>query len=293
MKFEVQLEQDGDSELFEDLARYVKYHPKLSRFLFNTAGFTFLIGTFLFFGMAIGWIGVVLLDRGVAAAMLATLATEMFPGKEVAIPLGLNLGLPPLIVFGIVFIQDLITTTWVYPLFYLFRKNQAGKQNFFGYFFQKMERSAQRHQKFIERWGAWGIFLFMLIPFAVNGPLIGAILGKLAGIRTRYILPAVVGSTAVTTGYWTILWAYFQPQAETFVDKYGGHWIALGIVLIFALVILKTVLDFWRDVRHFREIQARRRELALRGRHEQTLILSEPHEIDAEKKAKKASRVEE
>ena len=101
-----------------------------------------------------------------------------------------------IIVWGIVVTQDLITTKWVYPLFYLFRRKQTGKQNFFGYFFAKMERNAKKHQPFIEKYGGWGIFLFMLIPFAVNGPLIGAIIGKLAGVRTRNILPAVVGSTA-------------------------------------------------------------------------------------------------
>ncbi|MBI2076907.1 MAG: small multi-drug export protein [Euryarchaeota archaeon] len=257
MKFEVSLEREGDSEMFEDLARYLKFHPNLARFLFNPAGVTFLFGWLLFTGMTTGWLGIYLLDADAA-----------------------GLGLHPLIVFGVVVVQDLITTMWVYPVFYVFRKNQSGKQNFFGYFFAKMERRAQKHQAFIEKWGGWGIFLFMLIPFAVNGPLIGAIIGKLAGVRTRYILPAVVGSTAVSTGYWTLLWHFFRPQTERFVDQFGGPYIAVGVVAIFALLILREVVDFVRDLRHFREIQARRRELLARERHEQTLILGEPVDVD-------------
>lgn len=282
MKFEVQLESDGDSEMFEDLERYLKYHPKIARFLFNPAGFTFVFGWILFLGMCMGWIGIYLLDANAALKIAATLGTEVFPGKEAAVFLGIvTLGLHPLIVFGVVFLQDLITTSWVYPLFYVFRKKQRGKQNFFGYFFGKMERDAQKHQAFIEKWGGWGIFLFMLIPFAVNGPLIGAIIGKLAGVRTRYILPAVVGSTAVSTGYWVTLWYFFQDETRHFVDNYGGPYIAVGIVVLFVLFILKTVLDFVRDVRHFRAIQARRNEILARERHEQVLLLGESSEIEA------------
>jgi uncharacterized membrane protein len=282
MKFEVQLEQDGDSEMFEDLERYLRFHPRIARFLFNPAGFTFLIGWFLFIGMSMGWIAIFLLDPDAARKIAATLATEIFPGKEAAVALGINLDLHPLIVFGIVFIQDLVTTMWVYPLFYLFRRKQSGRQNFFGYFFDKMERNAKKHEKFIERWGAWGIFGFMLIPFAVNGPLIGAILGKLAGIRTRYILPAVVGSTAISTGYWVALWYFARDWTEEFVAKYGGKYIVVAIVVLFALFIAKQVLDFVRDIRHFREIQAKRRELVMRGRHEQTLMLGEAVDAPAD-----------
>lgn len=282
MKFEVTLERDGDSEMFEDLARYLKFHPNLLRFLFNPAGFTFLIGWFLFLGMLIGWIGIWFLDPLAAAKIGATLAAEIFPGKEFAVPVGINLGLPPAIVFGAVFVQDLITTMWVYPLFYLFRRRHLGRQNFAGFFFAKMERNAKKHEQFIRRYGAWGVFLFMLVPFAVNGPLIGAIIGKLAGIRTRYILPAVVGATALTTGYWTLLWAFAQDHVQAFVDEYGGGWVVLTMVTVLVLYILKTLVEFRRDLKHFREIQRRRMTLLRQGGHEQTMVLGESVEPESD-----------
>lgn len=284
MKFEVQLEEEGDSEMFEDLARYVKYRPRLARFLFNPAGLTFLLGWFLFFGMTIGWITIALLDGDSARRIALTVATEVFPGKEAAVFLGVViLDVHPVIVWGISWIIDIITTTWAYPLFYLFRRRQLGRQNFFGYFFAKMERGAKRHQHKVEKYGGWGIFLFMLIPFAVNGSLIGAIVGKLAGVRTRYILPAVIGSTMLSSGYWVVLWYFFQDQTKVFVEEYGGPWIAIAIATVFALFLVKNVIDFWRDIRHFREIQARRRELIRRQRHEQTLFLGETVQVDSHK----------
>jgi uncharacterized membrane protein len=221
MKFE--LEHEGDSEIYEDLQRYLKYHPRLTRFLFNPAGLVFLMGSLLFAGMSLGWLAIFLLDPPVAGHMAATVATEVFPGKEFSTAVGLGLGLHPVIVFGIVFVQNLITTSWVYPLFYTFRRHQVGKDNFFGYFFTKVEREAKQHEGFIRTWGAWGIFLFMLIPFAVNGPLIGAILGKLAGIRTRYILPALVGATAVSTAAWVALWHYASEPVSAVVAGPYGH----------------------------------------------------------------------
>src|ERR1041385_3619932 len=129
MKFEVQLEEEGDSEMFEDLARYLKYHPKLARFLFNPAGAMFVTGWFLFIGMGLGWLAITLIDPPRSAAIAATLGAGIFPGKEVATFLGVAPPpLPPLTVWGFVVTQDLITTMWVYPLFYLFRRKQAGRK---------------------------------------------------------------------------------------------------------------------------------------------------------------------
>lgn len=282
MKFDVHLEHDGDSELFEDLQRYLKYHPKFTRFLFNPAGFTFAMGTLLFVGMMIGWGAILLLDPPVAGQMATTLLTEVFPGKELATAVGIGFGLHPVIVFGIVFIQDLITTSWVYPLFYVFRKRQAGKDNFFGYLFTKIEHDAKKHEAFIRRWGAWGLFLFMLIPFAVNGPLIGAILGKLVGIRTRYILPAVVGATALTTGYWVLLWHYAHDTMERVVAGPYGTWVQAAFALLFASFIAWTVQGFLRDRREFRRVQAHRESLARRAHHTQTLVAA-PEGDDGER----------
>jgi len=271
MKFDVQLEHDGDSEMFEDLNRYLKYHPKVTRFVFNPAGFTFVAGSFLFVGMVLGWLAIVLLDPPRAGQMAATLGVEIFPGKELATAVGLGYGLHPLIVFGIVFLQDLIATSWVYPLFYVLRKRQTGKDNFFGYLFTKIERDAKRHEDFIKKWGAWGLFAFMLIPFAVNGPLIGAVLGKLAGIRTRNILPALVGATALTTAYWVALWYYAHDFVAGIVDGPYGQWVHVGFALVIALFLFWMFLGFSRDRREFRRIQAEREALAQRRQHVQTI----------------------
>jgi uncharacterized membrane protein len=271
MKFDVQLEREGDSEMFEELQRYLKYHPRVTRFVFNPAGLTFVVGSLLFVGMVLGWTAIVLLDPPVAGAMAATLGAEVFPGKELATAIGIGFGLHPVIVFGIVFLQDLITTSWVYPLFYIFRKRQSGRDNFFGYLFTKIERDAKRHETFIKNWGAWGLFAFMLIPFAVNGPLIGAILGKLVGIRTRYILPALVGATALTTGYWVALWHYAHDTMQRIVDGPYGTWIQLAFLLLFGGFVLWTAQGFLRDRREFKRIQAERQALSERRQHIQTI----------------------
>lgn len=271
MKFSVELEREDDSEMFEDLERYLKYHPTLTRFLFNPAGFTFLAGWLLFLGASVGLLGIAIVDPAMGARVVTVIATEVTAGREVAIPVGLDLGVPVLIVFGIAATQDLVTTSWIYPVFYLFRKRTIGTKGFFGYFFAKMERAAARNKAFVERWGAVGLFFFMLIPFAVNGPLIGAILGKLAGIRTRYILPTVVLATVTGAGIWTVLYRLAQPQVEAFSAKYGGIWVKLAVLAIFLYILLRVAWAFWRDVHTYRRIQARREALAQRGTIAQTL----------------------
>lgn len=285
MKFEVQLESEGDSQLFEDLQRYLKYHPALTRFLFSPAGLTFIVGTFLFVGLVLGLSAVFLIDPPVAAQMLATLTIEIFPGKEFATAAGLTFGLHPVVVFGIVFLQDLITTSWVYPLFYVFRKHHIHRENFWGYFFRKAESDAKDHEGWVKKWGAWGIFLFMLIPFAVNGPLIGAIIGKLAGIRTRYVLPAVVGATALTTAYWTLLWYYFQDMMEAIVAGPYGTWVHAGFTALILFIIAWIYFDYRKDRRELRNAAERRRAEAERRQFAETLQAEESRTSDPEARA--------
>lgn len=256
MKLTVQLEEEGDTELFEDLERYLRYHPRVTRFLFNPAGFIFIMGWILYVGMVIGWIGIWLVDKAAAEKCVAVVIAELTGGREAAIPLGIiTFGLPPLLVAGISFTQDLISTAWIYPAFYLFRERNVGRDNFAGYFFAKMEHKAEEHKEFIERYGAVGLFLFMLIPFAINGPLIGAIIGKLAGIRTRYILPTVILATFTATALWTGLWYFASGPTQRFIDRFGAGWIALGMATIFAFVILATVIGFMRDVRRYKQLR--------------------------------------
>ncbi len=263
MKADVELEREGDSEIFHDLARYLKYHPQLTRFLFNPAGFTFLFGVVLYLGMIIGWAALLAVDAEAAGAAAATAGTQIFFGKEIAIPLGiLEFGLHAGLVLGIVFMQDLVTTSWVYPAFYIFRKRHLGRDNFAGYFFSRVEKKAEEHRPFTEKYGAAGLFVFMLVPFAVNGPLIGAIVGKLAGIRTRYILPTVVLATLVTTVMWTALVVYARVQLETFEQVIHPRWITLGIVALVLSIVAISFVGFVRDHRKFQELKAQREALA-------------------------------
>lgn len=271
MKFSVELEDQDDSEMFEDLQRYLKYHPVLTRFLFNPAGFTFVIGWVLFIGSLFGLLGIFVVDASMAYYILTVMITEIVAGREVAIPVGLGIGVPWPIVLGVTSTQDLITTSWIYPLFYWFRKRTVGKDTFPGYFFAKMERGAEKNKQVVQRWGAVGLFAFMLIPFAVNGPLIGAILGKLVGIRTRYILPTVVLATVTATTIWTALYVTAQPQVDAFSAKYGGHWVQAIIVGIMLFILLKIAWSFYRDVHRFRRLKARREEIARRGGITQTI----------------------
>ncbi len=61
---------------------------------------------------------------------------------------------------------------------------------------------------FVHRWGGLGVFLFMLVPFLVNGPLVGAIAGRLTGLRTTDLMLPVVASTCIAA----VAWTYFYDE---------------------------------------------------------------------------------
>lgn len=139
---------------------------------------------------------------------LITMGTLFTAGKEGGIPLGIAVGGEPAVVAYIIFGTDLAMTFLLYPLVHAAFDGVQRRRGILGSMLRTAQKHANRRRKVVDRYGAMGLYLFMLIPFAFNSPLVGIALGRIAQftpIRTM----AVVGSAiASTTLLWTLLVVY-------------------------------------------------------------------------------------
>jgi uncharacterized membrane protein len=147
-----------------------------------------------------------LLRPEAGGALWRALAVEVTVGREAAFPIALNGGVPPPLLVQVSATQDTGVFCILFPLFLRLMHRYGDSPNWFMARLRKVQAAAHHHRGFARRWGPWGVFVFMLVPFLVNGPLIGGVMGRLAGIPTKSLLLPVIGSTAVAAFAWTYLY---------------------------------------------------------------------------------------
>lgn len=80
-------------------------------------------------------------------------------------------------------LQDIILVLIVYP--WVVRGYQGMEaRGWVGKSIDNFRNSAEKHQKYVEPFGALGLWIFVFFPFWSTGALIGAVIGYLIGLRT-------------------------------------------------------------------------------------------------------------
>jgi uncharacterized membrane protein len=125
--------------------------------------------------------------REIALTLLATVSpiSELRGG----IPLGiLEFGLDPLFVFCIVVIANALI---FFPIFFALRLLYDRVLFRIPLFDKYLDNLRERGKPKVEKYGFWGLFLFVAIPLPITGAYTGTILAWLLGMDWRKAFPAV------------------------------------------------------------------------------------------------------
>lgn len=209
-------------------------------------------GCILWLLLASGILLLALANPEQARAVTAGLVAELLGGREAGIPVGLAAGASPWFVWPVSAAQDMGTALLSYPVFLYLLHRYQDSDRYVMRRLRAMQRKAAEHEAFVHRWGPLGIGLFMLVPFLVNGPFIGLVLGRLTGIRTQHLLGPVVAATIITAGLWT----FFFDALIQLLDVVHPHigWILAGAAV--GIVAVLGIVDFAREWRTHRNASA-------------------------------------
>ncbi len=117
---------------------------------------------------------------------------------------------------------------------------------FMGDILSSVEYVAHKNRKRIDKYGFWGLIVFVWIPFMASGVLVGAMLGLVARMRFQRVLAACfIGGTAAS-----ITWAYTARGIIEVMEKYHAEAFVPFIIL---LAVLFTWLKIRDNKRHRRE----------------------------------------
>jgi uncharacterized membrane protein len=102
----------------------------------------------------------------------------------------------------------------------------------------RLRAAAESGRRGVRRFGIAGLFLFVFLPFWMTGPVVGAIIGFLLGMRTALLLTTVLSATALAI----LVYARFLAQMERFAT--AAHPYAVFAVIV-ALGVLAWLLQRW------------------------------------------------
>ncbi|MBL8026236.1 MAG: small multi-drug export protein [Fibrobacteres bacterium] len=107
---------------------------------------------------------------------------------------------------------------------------------------ENIGKGAEKYRSRIEKFGWIGLFVFVMIPLPVTGPVVGSISGYLMRMSIRKNFSAVIGGCFVSVVIWTKFLHHIQKYEH-------GIQIIFGIILIGALIFCsKFIGDFYHKM---------------------------------------------
>jgi hypothetical protein len=159
--------------------------------------------------LSLGTLGTAFLyARAQVVPLLAAVGTLFAAGKEAGIPTGIAAGGNPWLVGWFLFVTDSAAVLFAYPFIHMAFDGVKQSRRGFGSFVRSAQMRADKHRKKIDRYGPWGLFTYLIIPFAFNSPLLGIAVGRVTGLRPGQIVTAVFGAIATTALGWTVLYSF-------------------------------------------------------------------------------------
>ena len=125
-----------------------------------------------------------------AKEIALTLLITILPISELrgGIPLGISLGLDPLFTFFIAIIANALI---FFPVFFALRLFYDKLLSRIPLFDRYLDNLRKRGEPKVEKYGFWGLFLFVAIPLPITGAYTGTILAWLLGMNWKKAFPAV------------------------------------------------------------------------------------------------------
>ena len=157
-------------------------------------------------------------------------------GRAAGMSFGYASGLGHARVIPLNVLVETIQVLVVYPLFALSWR-QLVQLPRLEPLFTRLRAAAEFRGGAVRRFGIVGLFVFVFVPFWMTGPVVGAIIGFLIGLRPWVNLAVVLLATYVAIGAWGLLLNELSDWAAA-VNRYAPFALVGAIVSIAAAMRL-------------------------------------------------------
>ncbi len=142
---------------------------------------------------------------------LKVILSAMIPMVEArySILFFLNSGMPYWQLFGLSVLGNMIPVPMI---IYLFRPLLAflRRTKLFSKLATKLEERTHKKAAQLQKYSAWGLFIFVALPVPGTGAITGSMIAALLDMREKYALPAIFAGTLVATFITTGAMSFLQ-----------------------------------------------------------------------------------
>jgi uncharacterized membrane protein len=165
-----------------------------------------------------------------ALTYVAMTGLNLVVGRAAGMSLGYASGLGHAEVIPWNVLVETLQVLVVYPIFALGWKHLLDTSRWAATM-ARLQAAAEAQRGTIQRYGIAGLFVFVFTPFWMTGPVVGAIIGLLIGLRTRTNLAVVLSATYVAIGVWALLLNELSAWAATW-NRYAPFALVVALALI-------------------------------------------------------------
>ncbi|MEX0959352.1 MAG: small multi-drug export protein [Burkholderiales bacterium] len=153
-------------------------------------------------------------------------------GRAAGMSFGYASGLTHAQVIPISMVLETIQVLVVYPMFVLSLQNLLDLPRLKP-LVTRMQMSAEAKRGTIRKFGIFGLFVFVFMPFWMTGPVAGSLIGFLIGLRPWINVTVVLSATYVAIGVWALLLNELNAWAAT-IDRFAPFALVLALALLIA-----------------------------------------------------------
>jgi len=185
--------------------------------------------------MAIGYFAV--MDFEKAKILVLTFLAHSFGGRAAGIGICIMNDFGPIATIGYNFYLEVLIVCFTYSIFVLTVTNYV-QIPWLRRAMEKITHNALQQKDKIEAYGWIGIFLFVMAPFFMTGPVVGSIIGYMIRIPLVKNLAATFGGTLVAIIIWFFCFDFMEQRFHV-------------IQYVFAGIILVVVLSKYKSIKNF------------------------------------------
>ena len=200
---------------------------------------TLLLGLYLLF--------LLFADTKLYGVLSSTAIIHLMGGRGLGIATCLSAGLSVFVSIAYNFFLEVVIVLVTYGIVVLVMRNVI-EPKLLKSAVRKAEFTAQSQKTKIKRYGAIGLFLFVMFPFFMTGPVTGSIIGYLLHYKAINNFLIVFSGTLTSIVVYALIGNGVLDFANRYVDlelvKMWGAVIISLLILIFAIYHIRTVKRF-------------------------------------------------
>ena len=186
-------------------------------------------------------------DPGLYKVLSSTAIIHLMGGRALGILTCLSAGISLFYTIIYNFFLEVVIVLIAYGIVVLVMRNII-QPKLFDKAVRQAELTAQNQKTKIKKYGSIGLFLFVMFPFFMTGPVIGAIIGYLLNYKVVNNFLIVFSGTLTSIMIYALIGNNFINFINQYIQidvlrKWGGIVIAV-LIVVFLIYHLKTVKTF-------------------------------------------------